>query len=582
MQATFASGAHYTPADYYNPGLLYPQQQDLVGLGIQFSQSEPLPPTPPHLEVLSIAPTRGIPGGKLTVEFRSFQDFCRPPYCFFTVIFRDIRACAVLDKMEAFSHPFHYTLTTDVPTCNTAAWVDTLPLFLSMEDETGQSLGMQSLGDFQYTPTPFQYSASPYGNVEVPREVPSKRKMSHSGDDFVTTPTKRPLTQSSQWLRNKSRFDANSNALVKCQSQPGASTPFHMEDGMSRFSQSPLPPRSFMGLLPSQSQSFEMAFSPNSTYPFTSFNGLRSPDSFSSLPSALSTPMPSHTFAGAGLNPTLIRTSTIAPTSTGCHLSSSGGTGATPAIADPYGVLSSKAVLKIGGSLDAALDDWSDAEWATRRRLIEFERMQTGNVISTSFAAVTPESRAPNSICISCIWWEEKHEAFVTSVDTIYLLESLVAVRFTVEEKNRIRRNLEGFRPLTVSKGKPDSESFFKVIMGFPNPKPRNIEKDVKVFPWKILSLALKKIIGKYVRPLLTAHSFLCFRRSETFPHADLVCALPVGELHLGLGRLPHQHDLQRRAVRGPQPRRQCRLLLLAPVPARPQQRQHARVHLDD
>jgi hypothetical protein len=35
--------------------------------------------------------------------------------------------------------------------------------------------------------------------------------------------------------------------------------------------------------------------------------------------------------------------------------------------------------------------------------------------------------------------------------------------------------------------------------MGFPNPKPRNIEKDVKVFPWDILSSALKKIIGKYV-----------------------------------------------------------------------------------
>jgi hypothetical protein len=84
-------------------------------------------------------------------------------------------------------------------------------------------------------------------------------------------------------------------------------------------------------------------------------------------------------------------------------------------------------------------------------------------------------------------------------VDTIYLLESLVGVRFTVEEKNRIRRNLEGFRPLTVSKAKADSEDFFKVIMGFPAPKPRNIEKDVKVFPWKILSHALKKIIGKYV-----------------------------------------------------------------------------------
>jgi len=102
----------------------------------------------------------------------------------------------------------------------------------------------------------------------------------------------------------------------------------------------------------------------------------------------------------------------------------------------------------------------------------------------------------------SVVWWEEKKECFVTSVDTIYLLESLVAVRFTVEEKNRIRRNLEGFRPLTVSKAKSDSEDFFKIIMGFPNPKPRNIEKDVKVFPWKILAHALKKIIGKYVGSL--------------------------------------------------------------------------------
>lgn len=93
---------------------------------------------------------------------------------------------------------------------------------------------------------------------------------------------------------------------------------------------------------------------------------------------------------------------------------------------------------------------------------------------------------------------------YVTSVDAIYLLEALVGTRFTVEEKNRIRRNLEGFRPITVSKAKPGSEDFFKLIMNFPNPKPRNIEKDVKVFPWEILGPALKKIIGKYVsEPIL-------------------------------------------------------------------------------
>jgi len=31
--------------------------------------------------------------------------------------------------------------------------------------------------------------------------------------------------------------------------------------------------------------------------------------------------------------------------------------------------------------------------------------------------------------------------------------------------------------------------------MGFPDLKPRDIEKDVKVFPWLVLGNALKKII---------------------------------------------------------------------------------------
>ena len=132
---------------------------------------------------------------------------------------------------------------------------------------------------------------------------------------------------------------------------------------------------------------------------------------------------------------------------------------------------------------------------------MQFWRKQDGTTI---FAAFRPLSQveypqAQNSIIISCIFREDKNACYVTSVDAIYLLEALVGTRFTVEEKNRIRRNLEGFRPITVSKNKAGSEDFFKLIMGFPNPKPRNIEKDVKVFPWDILATALKKIIGKYV-----------------------------------------------------------------------------------
>jgi hypothetical protein len=157
-----------------------------------------------------------------------------------------------------------------------------------------------------------------------------------------------------------------------------------------------------------------------------------------------------------------------------------------------------KASLEIVGNLESMTENWSNEEWEVKRRLVQFHRTQSGSVITATFESVALEDRVPNSTCVSCIWWEEKGACYVTSVDTIALLESLVAVRFTVEEKNRIRRNLEGFRPATVSKAKPETDEFFKLIMGFPNPKPRNIEKDVKVFPWRILSGALKKIISKY------------------------------------------------------------------------------------
>lgn len=157
-----------------------------------------------------------------------------------------------------------------------------------------------------------------------------------------------------------------------------------------------------------------------------------------------------------------------------------------------------RAKLEILGDLQEICHNWTELEWRSRRRLVQFWRQQQDHVIKCTFRSVLPHERLPNSIVISCIFWDNKRDCYVTSVDCIYLLESLIGMRFSVDEKNRIRRNLEGFRPLTVSKTKADSSDFFRLIMSFPNPKPRNIEKDVKVFPWAILGLALKKIIGKY------------------------------------------------------------------------------------
>ncbi len=183
--------------------------------------------------------------------------------------------------------------------------------------------------------------------------------------------------------------------------------------------------------------------------------------------------------------PQLIRTSTLAQ----------------PAGGFPgYGVYQEKATLKISGDLSAMAEGWTQEEWENKRRLVLFRKQQTGGLLTVNFKPVSVAERPPHSICISCIWWEEKQACYVTSVDTIHLLEQLLAApnRFGVDEKNRIRRNLEGFRPATVSKARAESEEFFKVIMGFGNPKPRNIEKDVKVFHWKDLAGALYKIISKY------------------------------------------------------------------------------------
>jgi hypothetical protein len=206
-----------------------------------------------------------------------------------------------------------------------------------------------------------------------------------------------------------------------------------------------------------------------------------------------------------------------------------------------------KAHLKLNGDLMDMIVNWSMPEWQSGRRLVQFWRhtnngadgnlslvecgfdpmdqqvyhqQRMRDVAAAAAAAVavsnnnTPgnvnnsppaSTNRPAPIVISCIYWRERNDYFITSVDCIYLLESLIGIQFTVEEKNRIRRTLEGFRPLTVSKCKVECADFFKLIMSFPHPKPRNIEKDVKVFAWKTLPHALRKIIRKYTPSYITS-----------------------------------------------------------------------------
>lgn len=156
-------------------------------------------------------------------------------------------------------------------------------------------------------------------------------------------------------------------------------------------------------------------------------------------------------------------------------------------------------ILSVTTPLESLCFDWEESELHAGRRLVRFRRLQDGNKLIVSAERITQAEYDADDIVISCIYRQETDSCCVTSVDIIHLLQRLVDAEFEVDEKNRIRRNLEGLRPTTVSKTRPGFESFFQRIMDFPDPKPRKIEKDVKVFDWKHLSHALDKILSKYV-----------------------------------------------------------------------------------
>jgi len=398
-----------------------------------------------------------------------------------------------------------YVLTGHVPVFSSTGWIaPQVSVYLVVEDDEGQELNTTEIGTFTYTDVAAQPVYSPATST------PRKRKMSSDADETRSS-TKRPLIRPKgddygvYSYATSGVAGVSYSAYVPFTSPAGSFTSTVPTDFTFRSQYSTQSsPRSYTynGYpATSETQGQTIVAQQHMTHwahPYpnpgtgSSVTGNIPPQSVTSSSSKIPPPTQSPQEA----NPPLVRTSTLQT-----HQNpGSSGSGSF----NPYGIYphTSKAVLNIDGDLDTvAVSPWTQEEIDNKRKLVQFWRNQKGATINTNFAVVSTSERQPNSICISCIYWEEKGECYVTSVDCIYLLESLISVRFTVEEKNRIRRNLEGFRPLTVSKAKADSENFFKLIMAFPNPKPRNIEKDVKVFPWKILGLALKKIIGKYVSP---------------------------------------------------------------------------------
>ncbi|KAJ6010809.1 hypothetical protein N7451_002221 [Penicillium sp. IBT 35674x] len=467
----------------YIPGNEYGSSYEESQSPLMSARSRQLP------EIVTYSPQRGCEGTRVVVQIQSPYDLHSSAYGALYVVFGS-QKCECNPTFLGFEGTtFQYALSADAPQfISTGSPSFAVPVQVVMEGQSDLPSATLQVGVYTYE----------HVRQSVSSTSSHKRKFSSYSDNAAPTSVKRSTgpvipkiepqenysyrdTHSHNHNHNHSRSASFSPYVQSLPAIPGFVAPYH---GVSS-------PRTGPAQYPTVSatpQSSIRAPSPLTPGWSPSFVSIGHDGRPSGLPLTHGIAQRRVRSPAQGGNPQLIRTST---------LQQSSGLGHTQSF-NPYAMYPSKAVLKLSGDLDSMAHGWTKDEQSAQRRLVQFDRSQTGSTIHASFKAVTPEERIPQSICISCIAWEGKDECYVTSVDTIYLLESLVNVRFTVEEKNRIRRNLEGFRPLTVSKAKADSEEFFKVIMGFPAPKPRNIEKDVKVFPWRILSLALKKIIGKY------------------------------------------------------------------------------------
>jgi hypothetical protein len=473
-----------------------------------------------------VSPTQGTAGSTVSLQLRTNYDLAASQNTFI-LMFGSKKCVAALQKVEYDDHWFNYLLNVEVPPFPlTNTLIPTMMLKLQIEDKNGHLRSQWDAGKFTFT------DMSPNLAYQSSPDYSRKRKYSAEYGDALdytdSTAAKRSNTMRS-YAKPRSLSGAYSTAQVSPLPTQSSLAAYGGGYDMSRQTSyaSQLSQKGLFavpsGLNHPQTE-FKLPHMSPSLQPYGHYNP--SAHTAQNSASIAANPSGSSVYGTTAMlpAPVLVRATT---------LPQAGGHSSTQPF-NPYSVYQSKAVLKIDGDLEKMSEDWSEEELDAKRRLVEFKRTQHGSTITASFAPVTPEARPTRSICVSCIWWEDKDECFITSVDTIYLLEQLVNVRFTVEEKNRIRRNLEGFRPLTVSKAKPDSEDFFKVIMGFPTPKPRNIEKDVKVFPWKVLAQALKKIISKYVRISLTKHGMEL-----------TIYSLRATRRQLALGRFPsRQHQL--------------------------------------
>ncbi|KAL9583755.1 MAG: hypothetical protein Q9212_002518 [Teloschistes hypoglaucus] len=457
-------------------------------------------------------PSQGTQGTPLSIYIESDRELAPSSF----LVFASRQCPAILKKLDSKSLGYSYFVTSHVPAFSvTGSCNSQVPMFLQVKDYSGQYGNTMFVGYFQYADRQCSIELSPYG-------IPRKRRLSTASADSSAQIAKRAV---SQQLFSRNSQASPLSSIQRQQMLPQSSVPSpqsaHQYQVMARLQN--LQP-SIHGSSPSGYSNDDAmqetwrkrsstvcgvpdrpTLAPTPQWPGwnSSFAAINGPGGMASVlskfPSSMVAPPPVTSVASG---PAFFRTS-ILPTLQKERQDCGG----------PYPVHAQKASVIIDGDLNSMVENWTPAESAAGRRLVRFSRWQQGSTIHTTFEPVAREDYVPNSACISCIrYGREKGEFWTTSVDTINLIEKIVDDEFSTPEKNRVRRNIEGFGPETVSK--PKDENFFKLIMRFEDPKPRNIAKDIKAFNWRNLDQAITKVVGKYV-----SHSLLAQKNSSLTIH---------------------------------------------------------------
>ncbi len=157
----------------------------------------------------------------------------------------------------------------------------------------------------------------------------------------------------------------------------------------------------------------------------------------------------------------------------------------------------------IENDLDAATEEWSLKEETAGRRLVRFRRSVLGSNVRLTWETHPPTYLCgPKEVVISCMKLPELGGHFVTSFDIVKLAEYILNLDLNTDMKNRARRNMASISCNTLEKisateASPTND--FVAVMRFENPKPRSIEKSIKVYHWSLLPLCLTKILQRFV-----------------------------------------------------------------------------------